>query len=260
MLVTHAQAAVVGTKWEQVPNPNGWDVAFTNVSMLADDWQCWSSGPVSDIHFWYSWKGDNVGTISSISARIYSDVPASGTTPSHPGDLLWSLPAAPFSVKPYGSGKQGWFDPGVPASNRPDDHTQIYLATIDNISDPFRQEARNIYWLALKVNVGSGEQGGPEIGWKTSYEHFQDDAVFTVFATPSGDQWLELIDRTTGKSLDLAFAITTIPEPVSIVIWGLGAAGAAGAMALRRRKNTRARWSDENRQAIVGLIENRRKG
>ncbi|MGA2254824.1 MAG: hypothetical protein ABSG53_09195 [Thermoguttaceae bacterium] len=48
-----------------------------------------------------------------------------------------------------------------------------------------------------------------------------------------------------------------VPEPVSIAIWGVGA-GLAGAAALRRRKQPRGRWSEENRQAIFQVIEGKR--
>ena len=45
----------------QLPDPNGWDVKADGGLCLADDWQCDGTGPVRDIHFWGSWKGDVVG-------------------------------------------------------------------------------------------------------------------------------------------------------------------------------------------------------
>ncbi|MGA2035575.1 MAG: PEP-CTERM sorting domain-containing protein, partial [Thermoguttaceae bacterium] len=48
-----------------------------------------------------------------------------------------------------------------------------------------------------------------------------------------------------------------VPEPATIAIWGLGI-GLAGAAALRRRKQPRRRWSEENRQAILDIIEGKR--
>ncbi len=45
----------------------------------------------------------------------------------------------------------------------------------------------------------------------------------------------------------------TTPEPIALAVWSvLGAAGAAG-VAVRRRRG--GRWSAENREAILGLIE-----
>ena len=45
-----------------------------------------------------------------------------------------------------------------------------------------------------------------------------------------------------------------VPEPVSLAIWGV--AGGLGAMGLSLRRR-RSRWSDENRQAIVDIVEGR---
>ncbi len=45
-----------------------------------------------------------------------------------------------------------------------------------------------------------------------------------------------------------------VPEPATLIIWGVGAA-LAGTAAARRRKQPRGRWSAKNRQAIQELIE-----
>lgn len=45
-----------------------------------------------------------------------------------------------------------------------------------------------------------------------------------------------------------------VPEPTTIAIWGVGV-GLAGAAALRRRKQPQGRWSKENRQQILSIIE-----
>jgi hypothetical protein len=50
----------------------------------------------------------------------------------------------------------------------------------------------------------------------------------------------------------------SVPEPASLVVWGLGASLAAGAAALRRRKQPRGRWSAANRQVILQVIEGKR--
>ena len=46
-----------------------------------------------------------------------------------------------------------------------------------------------------------------------------------------------------------------VPEPVGAVIWGVGTALAAGGAALRRRKNRRRPWSEENREAVLRIIQ-----
>ena len=72
---------------------------------------------------------------------------------------------------------------------------------------------------------------GTEFGWKTSLDHWNDDA--TYYYTIDGidpPYWNELIDPVQGVSLDMAFVITTIPEPSTIVLLMIG----TGALFIRR--------------------------
>lgn len=64
------------SKWEQLPDPTGWDVAF-NGATLADDFQCTGSGEITDVHFWVSWKDDfeDWTSIQNIHLSIHSDDP-----------------------------------------------------------------------------------------------------------------------------------------------------------------------------------------
>jgi hypothetical protein len=52
-----------------------------------------------------------------------------------------------------------------------------------------------------------------------------------------------------------------VPEPGTLVIWGVGGLCAAGAAAMRRRRKAgpqkRARWSDETRNAIFAVVHAR---
>lgn len=50
----------------QLPDENGWDVNASGGICLADDWMCSETGPVSDIHFWGSWKHGLEGRIANI--------------------------------------------------------------------------------------------------------------------------------------------------------------------------------------------------
>ena len=45
----------------------------------------------------------------------------------------------------------------------------------------------------------------------------------------------------------------SVPEPTTLAIWGIGA-GLVGAGAMRRRKQPRGRWSEDDRQAILQVI------
>ena len=50
----------------QLPDENGWDVKGCEGICLADDWECSESGPVTDIHFWGSWKNGEAGQITGL--------------------------------------------------------------------------------------------------------------------------------------------------------------------------------------------------
>ncbi len=214
----------------QYPDPDGWDVNLSPLH-VADDWECSQSGPVDDVHFWASWEGDVTGGIVNLFVGILGNVEADPDDPdsySHPGDnYLWQrwFKPAEFTVRPAGEGDQGWFDPAEPYWNKPD-HQKYVQINITDIKDPFPQEKGKIYWLDLQVDVGTSDA---RLGWKTSQDHFMDDAVYYM-ADGGVMGWHELFDPIDGQSLDMAFVIT--PEPATVVLLGIGAAG----VLLRRRR------------------------
>jgi len=95
---------------------------------------------------------------------------------------------------------------------------------VDDIQDPFIQEAGTVYWLQVDIIWYLGGFAG----WKTSLDHFNDNAVWYDTNT---DEWRELIDPITYEPLDLAFVIT--PEPGTMSLFALGALGL-----LRRRRRS----------------------
>ncbi len=220
----------------QLPDPFGWDVAVNTVSppppaAVADDWRCTETGPVSDIHIWFSMRADATPIPSLMAFTIWSDIPAAGTNYSRPGTLLWNNVFGPadYTIRPYGSGDQGWLDP----NNRivaPADHFMIWQLnlTLNPAIVPFVQQMGSNYWLGVNFEPLWGDAG-----WKTSLNHFNDDAVWWDFQTGT---WQELRDPLTGQSLDMAFVITT-PEPGTAAL--LGSGGALLAIAWRRRANRR---------------------
>lgn len=211
----------------QLPDPLGWDVNATSPKVLADDWECIASGPVTDIHFWGSWFDENPGAITNIHVSIHTNVPTSADVQfSHPGDLLWARDFDPtqFTVfDPYGQGDQGWFDPNT-GEYIEHNHALFHEINITEIRDPFFQEVGGIYWLDVSVTVAE-VAGAPQPlwGWKTSLDHFMDDAVWSDIPTPmrstDGALWSELFDPA-GTSLDLAFVIT--PSPGTLTLLGIG--------------------------------------
>lgn len=227
--------------YPQLPDPQGIDVAMNqflgnpNLRWLGDDWRCSETGPVSDIHFWYSLRGDvppppnGVAVFSSLNVRIYSDVPAGpgGVNFSQPGQLLWQRSFQPgqFQTRIYGTGLQSWSDPFNDNQFIPNDHLAHYQLNIPIIPDPFIQQVGTLYWLVLQAVPITPSI---EIGWKTSGSpQFMDTAVFG-----NGVTWSPYFDPrfpTVARPVDLAFVITPSPAAGSLL-------ALSGLIALRRRR------------------------
>ena len=56
----------------QLPDPTGWDVDLVTDTVY-DDFLCTQTGPIEDIHFWASWKGDVIGQINWIDISFHGD-------------------------------------------------------------------------------------------------------------------------------------------------------------------------------------------
>jgi len=172
---------------------------------------------------WVSWKRDEVGDITKIVLAIAED---------DNGDLstgLWVDSFSPndFLVRPWGSGDQGWYSAPL-GTVIEHDHQEIYEINITDISDKgeaFYQEEGTTYWLAMGIEVASGE-----IGCKTSPDHFGHAAIGDD--SSAGPPWPLLKDPITDESLDLAFVIA--PEPTTLGLVALG-----GLCLLRRRQPRR---------------------
>jgi hypothetical protein len=189
--------------YPQLPDPFGWDINFGD-AFLGDDFMCTETGQITDIHFWVSWAFDNVldFDIQFIGIGIWSDLRV-GVPFSQPDQQLWYRDFFPgeFIITDPFLGEQGWFDPYSGFYHPFDNHQLYFQINIDNIPDPFWQTQDTIYWLVIYIPFWPEPDIG--IGWKTSLEHWEDDAVYGI-----PGEWYELISPTTGESLDLAFVIT----------------------------------------------------
>ena len=235
----------------QLPDPNGWDVDFT-ARVLADDFQCTQSGLITDVHFWASWAYDEIPSdpnglqgIGHIGLGIFDNVPGGSASFSKPGNLLWIYDVGRnFTVHPEQPSLQGWYEPAIGEETfDANNHSQYFQYNmIIPDANAFYQEANTIYWLAIGVLLNPEPAAEFKVGWKTSTDHWMDDAVwldvtdgnhdpaFTVITnTIPQIGWQELRDPVTGESMDLAFVIT--PEPATLAVLGVG-----GVMFLRRRR------------------------
>ena len=229
--------------YPQLPDPFGWDVSWVGNdplaptgNTLADDFLCTASGEITDIHFWVSWGHDQVEwqSIRNIHLSIHKDNPAGTVYPwSSPGELVWEGDSEvgdfDWSERFYESGQQGWYDP-LNQIAEPYNHFETWQINIGNILDPFYQVEGETYWLDIRIDQDPFLLPVPfdpirgRIGWKTSWDHWNDDAVFDAFPfDPGFNEWRELLDPFSGESLDMAFVI--VPEPNAIAMIVVTSAG-----------------------------------
>jgi len=197
----------------QYPDLLGWNVNATNPVILADDWMCSQSGPVTDVHFWGSWMGGITGAIISFNISIHADIPANPPVQpySMPGATLWEyeVPFAWVIAQELSTDlDEGWYDPASGVFNYPDHNVYFqYNIFLDQYIDPadlFVQEEGVIYWLNISATVA--DPAVTQWGWKSSQDHWNDDAVFAFWGNL---EWVDLYEPPDFiQSLDLAFVIT----------------------------------------------------
>jgi GEVED domain len=214
-------------KWIQHPDlsPMGIDVNGTEHDqfVLADDFNCTQNGPITDIHVWSSWLYDYLPFDQDPSAvqftlSIHKDIPADPTTGeySRPGELLWIWDFAPgeFEVAPFAEQiEEGWLTPPDQYIFPADWTCWIYKFHVDPHL-AFVQEGTEdqpiVYWLDVQARPLDLEA---KWGWKTSIDHWNDNAVYGVGMEPYPGPWYELYyppgHELQGLPIDLAFALYT---------------------------------------------------
>jgi len=219
-------------KWIQLPDatPNGIDIKVTG-QWLADDFECTSSGLITDVHLFGSWLYDEIGEITNVHLSFHSDDPCGSGGYSEPNELLWEkdLSRDEFYLTPVMDLPDGewWWDP-VEGTVIPSGDLTIWR--IDIYIDPdeaFIQKGDPCnpvtYWLDVRVDTEFGE-----FGWKTRQfpEHYKDDAVFHWGELPF--LWKELRYPPDhpyhANSIDMAFVLTgeewePPKEPVPHLKW-----------------------------------------
>ena len=200
-----------------------WDLETPHV--LADDFECNVTGPLTNITIWGSWYHDHYPWFEDPNAvaftlSIHKDIPAdeSPTGYSMPGDVIWYKTFGPgdFMAMLFADGlAEGWYDPYVPYYESPGD-SQCWMYSFDLEVGEFIQEGTSdnpvVYWLDVQAQP---MDQNPEcrFGWKTSVNHWNDNAVWGIGYEPYPGPWNELYHPENGEQIDMAFAITGMEHP-----------------------------------------------
>ena len=222
-------------KWSQPPTkdpqssePNcfwGWDELseYGGSQIAADDWECSSLDPVTDIHWWGSYEGWSESAPpttapDSFHIAIWTDMPVSGENPwSHPQKVIWEATVSRNLLNEHNVGC--------------DFHTGHQKETTFKYEYPlewfdwFIQEGpTTIYWLSISAIYSEKNPANPW-GWLTR-EHFYNDTAIRL-TSPTDPQINTLydvgepIEEPTGTPWDLTFELFTeefppIPTPTFI--------------------------------------------
>ena len=213
----------------------GWDEVsnYNNLPdpIMADDWECADDRPITDIHWWGSFKGwtqPHLPPILPIAFRIgiWTDVPlgADGLNYSHPGQLIWEnvCTTSVWNFAGYD------VDPRCEYPEYPceENETCFQWAQFLNQDEWFRQDPMgddgttpNIYWLSIAPVYGPNvDYADPDFypwGWKTRKHFFNDDAVritdASIWPPIVGSVWTggTPVEFPQEVSWDLAFELTT---------------------------------------------------
>jgi hypothetical protein len=211
----------------QPPIISGWDQwSDYNLPIVADDWECNDSRPVTDIHWWGSfinWDQPNLPPIlpKAFNIGIWTDVPKGPGVPfSHPKKLVWTIDCNNWVWNFAGLD----LDP-CHVNNKKDACFQFnQLLSQDQW---FYQEPScifdvnhgnlypRVYWLSIAAVYNPQDYGKPGFypwGWKTRAHNYNDDAV----AITGVNLWPFVVNTTTWNTgyiikpgWDVAFELST---------------------------------------------------
>ncbi len=214
-------------KYVQGPKTLGGYDVWNTPYVLADDFVCTNTSPISDIHLWGSWLSDNALTNSiTFWLGIYDDVPVGpGNTFSHPGtNLLWQQWFTPGQYAEtiwMANAQEQFLDPGPTNILGTDSVVWYYCFYPTNAFQQLGTSTNSkTYWLAAYAQLPVGIS--QLYGWKTTTNVLHDTSVHAVWPgapptsnpgwTPTGYQ-----PPAGGPPvpLDLAFKLTMC-SPVAI--------------------------------------------
>ena len=175
------------------------------------------TGPITRIDLWTSYLEDTrLMPDPWFSLAIYEDIPASQSPTGYsiPGNLLWDV-YVPATVERLVGTRldEGFYDPAANQNIGRD--TELWQYTFEfDLPNAFWQDEGNVYWLGVHhtfdLNLDDEVDTSDfnilnantvvRFGWKTSTDHWNDDAVWTgvdtlfqsPHVTPQTTDWNEL--------------------------------------------------------------------
>jgi len=225
-------------KWSQpVDVESGWNVySFWHegdngpLVTAADDWKCPNGLPVTDLHWWGSYIEGQPGGVTSFEISFHTNIPAGQELghPSHPGALIRRV------VVPVGEGgvQETFF------SETPTHNIYQYNLKASSPEDYFPQVMGQIYWL----NIIGISDNSTTWGWHTALRPGPDnglDAAVNIYDyNPDSGQYTEWGSLYDGQgAVQLAFELTTVPEPASLALVGSAALVLMGLVYRRKMTN-----------------------
>ena len=225
------------TKWSQPPvvidtnmphTISGWDELSTYepINIVADDWECNDSRPITDIHWWGSFIGWTQPYLPPIMPRafqigIWTDDPCNFPGDfSHPDKLVWENYCDSYVWNFAGYDK----DPRQGIGGPPQEDSCFQFNQLLSQDEWFYQEQTDpchprVYWLSIAPMWGEIPPTYPW-GWKSRPHFFNDDAVVIQAVNPLplviGSTWMggypiqwPAWPNPEGISWDMAFELST---------------------------------------------------
>lgn len=223
-----SEKAGQGVKYDQPPfyDPDlkayyGWDEKSIrgDTQIVADDFPCTDSRPITDIHWWGSYPGWLESTPpsdapSAFQIGIWTDVPAGVTEWSHPGVMIWQYYVSRADANETFDGFD-WYDGLI------QDSCFKYDINLPMDQWFYQETGNNVYWVSIAAIYDTIHHFS--WGWKTRPKQFNDNAVIVYKPTDPipGNLFLSglPINDAAGNSWDMSFRLTTQEDGESYIKW-----------------------------------------
>ena len=237
-----AAASSIAFKWHQEPDTSANGVGMDATAdtpktwpaqILADDYECTLSGPVTQIDLWGCYHLDTLpgGDPNNVqfTLSIRADVPApSRTGYSMPGKVLWrkTFKKGQFTVLRTTRQRQSFFGP-CSAEYITSSHARNYKYTFTIDPDQAfvqtgSQEKPVTYWLCVQASVTQSAGSVVRFGWETSTSVWNDDAVWAQAQEPFSGTWQKLtypaFHPRAREHTAMAFAVLTSDQSTAELI------------------------------------------